>query len=84
MHTRIRYLRTRAGLTQDELAAAAEIGRSTVQSTESGKFPRPKSLRALAKALKCNIEDLYTEELKYADGNFNPSKPDDSSNRVAA
>jgi len=84
MHTRIKYLRIREGWTQDELAKVAEVGRSTVQATESGKFPRPKSLKGFAKAFKCSVQDLYTEDVKYADGYFDPSKPDGPRNSVAA
>ena len=76
MYTRIKYLRFQQGWTQDELAKHANLGRNTIITTEAGKIPRMKSLNELAKAFNCSVKDLYTEDKKYADGFFEPGKPE--------
>jgi transcriptional regulator with XRE-family HTH domain len=83
MYTRVKYLRYQAGLTQDALAEASELGRNTIISTEAGRIPRISSLRKIAKGLKCNVKDLYTEDDRYADGVFVPGKPDGSFRKIA-
>ena len=47
----LRELRLRAVLTQEELAHKAGVSRTTVVAAEKGKRPRPKTIRAVAKAL---------------------------------
>lgn len=83
MYTRVKYLRFQAGMTQDELAEVSELGRNTIISTEAGRIPRISSLRKIAKGLKCDVKDLYTEDKKYADGLFVPGKPDGPFRHVA-
>ncbi|MCR4404982.1 MAG: helix-turn-helix domain-containing protein [Candidatus Acetothermia bacterium] len=59
---RLRRLRERAGLTQDELAAKAEVGRATISRIENGKmYAHTATLRRLAKALNLDLVDLITE-----------------------
>ena len=52
-----------AGLSQAELASMLGTVQSAVSAWESGeKMPRASQLPALAKALSCSIDDLYTGE----------------------
>lgn len=55
-------MRKRAKLKQQELANLLNVERSTVAKWEIGAaYPRASQLPALAKALQCSIDDLYTE-----------------------
>lgn len=57
------FMRERAKLTQRELADVLGVERSTVAKWESGAaYPRASQLPALAKALSCSIDELYTGE----------------------
>lgn len=57
--TRLRFWRERRALTQEELAEKADITRVALARIEACKAePRPKTTRALAKALSVNVEDL--------------------------
>jgi len=49
--TRLRAVRERKALTQDELAELAGVSRQTVVKIEGGLEPRPPTIRKLAKAL---------------------------------
>lgn len=54
-------MRERAKLTQRELADVLGVERSTVAKWESGAaYPRASQLPALAAALHCSIDELYT------------------------
>jgi transcriptional regulator with XRE-family HTH domain len=56
---KLRKLRTDAALSQHELAKMAGLAYSTVNKIENSKEqPRPKTLRALARALKVNHREL--------------------------
>lgn len=56
---RVYRLRMRAGMSQRQLAAAAGITDATVCRIETGvNGASAQSLRKLAKALGCNVEDL--------------------------
>jgi transcriptional regulator with XRE-family HTH domain len=57
---RLRALRKEAGLTQMGLATAAGITLSAVTQMEAGKIgnPRLDTLKALARALGCTLDDL--------------------------
>jgi transcriptional regulator with XRE-family HTH domain len=56
---RLRELRLRENMTQEELAAAADLTQSTISRLgKGGRFPRPKSLRRLAEALGVEPEEL--------------------------
>ena len=59
---RVRRYRESAGLTQDALARAAEIGRVTLVRLENGEqSPRFKTLKAVADALGMEAPDLLVE-----------------------
>ena len=59
---RLRALRDSAGLTQEELARAANIGRVTLVRLENGEqTPRVKTLTAIAEALGKRVSDLLVE-----------------------
>ena len=59
---RIRQFRESAGLTQEGLARAADIGRVTLVRLEKGEqTPRFKTLDAIAKALGIRVPELLVE-----------------------
>ena len=59
---RIRQFRESAGLTQDALARAADIGRVTlVRLEKGGQTPRFKTLKAIAQALGVDAPELLVE-----------------------
>lgn len=60
--------RSRAGLTQAELARRAGVPQSVVSDLENGKtlYPRLDTAMALAKALGCTIDDLFAPNQKAA------------------
>ena len=59
---RIRQFRESAGLTQEGLAHAADIGRVTLVRLEKGEqTPRFKTLNAIAKALGIRVPELLVE-----------------------
>ncbi|NIV31087.1 MAG: helix-turn-helix domain-containing protein [Anaerolineae bacterium] len=59
---RLRRLRERAGLTQNELADKAKVGRATISRIENGKmYAHTVTLRRLAKALNINLVELITD-----------------------
>ena len=59
---RIRQFRESAGLTQEALARAADIGRVTLVRLEKGEHtPRFKTLAAIAKALGIRVPELLVE-----------------------
>ena len=59
---RLRALRDSAGLTQEELSRAANIGRVTLVRLENGEqTPRVKTLTAIAEALGKRVSDLLIE-----------------------
>lgn len=48
------------GMSQSDLARAADTGRDNISSYVRGKtLPRPQAARAIAKALKVDINDLF-------------------------
>ena len=56
----LRELRERAFLSQEELAERSGISRSTISGLERGarKKPYPRTIRKLAKALRCKPQDI--------------------------
>ena len=59
---RVRRFRESAGLTQEALAKAADIGRVTLVRLENGEqSPRFKTLKAVAGALGVDAQDLLVE-----------------------
>ena len=56
---RLRVWRTRRALSQRELALHAGVQQVTVARLETGaRKPRPRTIRALAKALKVTVDEL--------------------------
>ena len=60
MKTRIKELRARYNLTQEELARKVGVRRETILYTEKGKYnPSLKLAYRIAKALNTTIEELF-------------------------
>jgi putative transcriptional regulator len=60
MRTRIKELRARHDLTQDDLARMVGVRRETILYLEKGKYnPSLKLAHDVAKALKTTINDLF-------------------------
>jgi len=60
MQTRIKELRARHNLTQEDLAKEVGVRRETVLYLEKGKYnPSLKLAHDVAKALKTTIDDLF-------------------------
>ncbi len=60
MRTRIKELRARHDLTQDDLAKMVGVRRETILYMEKGKYnPSLKLAHDVAKALKTTIDDLF-------------------------
>jgi DNA-binding XRE family transcriptional regulator len=61
--TRIKELRARYDLTQDDLAKSVGVRRETILYLEKGKYnPSLLLARQIAKALKTTIDDLFIFE----------------------
>jgi putative transcriptional regulator len=61
--TRIKELRARYDLTQDELAKKVGVRRETILYLEKGKYnPSLELAHAIAKALDTTIDDLFIFE----------------------
>lgn len=61
--TRVRNLRLRRALSQQELADNAELTRSVVANLERGvKLPRPSTIRKIALAFDIPLSELTTGE----------------------
>ena len=60
MKTKIKELRARYNLTQDDLARKVGVRRETIVFLEQGKYnPSLKLAHDVAKVLKTRIEDLF-------------------------
>ncbi len=60
MRTRIKELRARYDLTQEELAKTVGVRRETILFMEKGKYnPSLKLAHEVAKALKTTIDELF-------------------------
>ncbi|MGQ9679624.1 MAG: helix-turn-helix transcriptional regulator [Candidatus Bathyarchaeia archaeon] len=60
MRTRIKELRARYNLTQEDLAKKVGVRRETILFIEKGKYnPSLKLAHEIAKALKTTIDDLF-------------------------
>ncbi|PKL63180.1 MAG: transcriptional regulator [Methanomicrobiales archaeon HGW-Methanomicrobiales-2] len=63
MKTRIRELRAKTGLTQEELAQQVGVRRETIVFLEKGKYnPSLKLAYRVARALGSTIEEIFTFE----------------------
>jgi len=61
MKTRIRELRAKTGLTQEELAQQVGVRRETIVFLEKGKYnPSLKLAYKVARALDSTIEEVFT------------------------
>jgi transcriptional regulator with XRE-family HTH domain len=70
---RLRELRERAALSQEDLAERSEVARATIADLEAGKRPaRPSTIRKLAKGLGVEVTELYGEA-EYPLGEAPPS-----------
>jgi len=60
MKTRIKELRNKKGLTQDELAKLVNVRRETIVFLEQGKYvPSLKLAYEISKVFKEKIEDIF-------------------------
>lgn len=60
---RIREMRLKAGMTQEDLAAAIHCTAPAISHYENGRRDMPVStLVAIALALNCSVDDLIREE----------------------
>ena len=60
MRTRIKELRARHNLTQDDLAKKVGVRRETILYMEKGKYnPSLKLAHDVAKAIKTTIDDMF-------------------------
>jgi putative transcriptional regulator len=63
MKTRIKELRARHGLTQEELAKMVEVRRETIVFLEKGRYnPSLKLAYKVARALQSSIEEIFLFE----------------------
>jgi len=62
MKNRIKEMRTALGLTQEELAEKVGVRRETIVFLEQGKYnPSLQLALSVAKVLKTNVDDLFTQ-----------------------
>jgi|WetSurMetagenome_2_1015567.scaffolds.fasta_scaffold41162_2 transcriptional regulator with XRE-family HTH domain len=65
MNKNLKLLRQRQALSLTDLANLSKVGRVTINRIENGKqIPRPRTVRALAKALHIEVEELTAEQSK--------------------
>lgn len=63
MENRIKELRTRLGMTQDELSSLANVRRETIVFLEQNKYnPSLKLAHDVAKALGSTIDEIFIFE----------------------
>ena len=61
LHTRIRELRARDRLSQEELAQKVGVRRETIGNLENGRYnPSLKLAMDIAKVLGCTVEEIFT------------------------
>ena len=66
MVMKIRELRDRAGMTQDELAASVGVVRSVVANWEVEiSLPKVRQLPLLAEVLECSIDELFDNDAQH-------------------
>jgi len=59
----LKIIRQRRALSLTDLAGLSGVGRVTINRIENGKQkPRPRTLRALAEALRIDVEELTSEQ----------------------
>lgn len=59
-------MRKEKQMTQKALSAKSSVSQQTISAIESGQMKNPGivTLRRLATALKCNVDDIFPEEDK--------------------
>jgi transcriptional regulator with XRE-family HTH domain len=63
MDTRLKELRKRRALSLTDLSQLSKISRATINLIENGKQnAHPRTIRALARALKVNVEELTSNQ----------------------
>ncbi len=63
MYNRIKEMRARFNLTQDELAMKVRVRRETIVFLEKGKYnPSLKLAHEISLVFKCRIEDVFLFE----------------------
>lgn len=61
LHTRIRELRARDRLSQEELAQRVGVRRETIGNLENGRYnPSLKLAMDIAKVFDCTVEEVFT------------------------
>lgn len=61
LNEKLRELRKRKGLTQEELAASLYVSRTAISKWESGRgYPNIESLKAIAKLFSVTVDDLLS------------------------
>ena len=61
LKTRIKELRARDGLKQEELARLVGVRRETIGNLEAGRYnPSLKLAMDIAKVFGCTVEDIFT------------------------
>ena len=61
LHTRIRELRARDRLSQEELAQKVGVRRETIGNLENGRYnPSLKLAMDIAKVFGCTVEEIFT------------------------
>lgn len=79
---RVRSLRRAQGLTQEQLAEAADLNPRTVQKIEAGKINIVlTTLLRLQTALRCSVGDLFDEEAVLVMHEPRPSPQSDPADR---
>lgn len=61
METKLRDIRTRKGLSQEELAEKSGVARSIISALENGKAScvTTKTMQAIASALECKVSEIF-------------------------
>ena len=62
MQTKVKNLRESKNLTQTELAEKSGLSLRTIQRIESGNIPKGFTLKAIAKTLEIEPENLFPKE----------------------
>jgi putative transcriptional regulator len=63
VENRVRELRTKSGLSQEELGSALGVSRQTINSIEKGRYlPSLPLALALARSFHSTVEDMFIDE----------------------
>jgi transcriptional regulator with XRE-family HTH domain len=63
MNKNLKILRQSQALSLTDLARLSRVGRVTINRIENGKqIPHPRTVRALAKALQVEVQELTSEQ----------------------